>query len=174
VLGMWPLRMFLALPALALALPGCFRGGAELSPSGKGLPQVTVAFPNHTAPGSIHRARLQVRNPGPGAIARVVVSFALVGAPAAEGLPTPLVDASGRGGRSVMEVSPRPTSVSPDGVVYRFDELPEGGSLAIDFRLRVPRRPGAAANSVTVYDDVDPTRARGVLLKTQVGGSRAE
>ena len=71
--------------------------------------------------------------------------------------------------RNVIAVTPRPSSVSSDGAVYRFTPLPEGDSLTIEFSLRVPRRRGLAANSVTVYDDVDPTRASGARLATHVG-----
>jgi hypothetical protein len=155
-----------ALAVAVLAPAGCWRGASDLSPSGKGEPELGIEFPASAAPGSVHTARLRVTNPGPGDISRVAVSFALVGAPAAQGLPAPVVDA-GRP-RAVVSVSPRPTSVSPDGVVYRFGALPEGGSMTIEFGLRVPRRRGLAANSVTVYDDVDPSRARGVRLETTV------
>jgi hypothetical protein len=161
-------RSVIVLAALALA-PACFGGAAELSESGQGLPVVSIDFPATASPHSVHPAALRVVNPGPGDIARLVVAFARVGAPAAEGLPHPLVD-PGRSGESgsVMGVTPRPASVSEDGVVYRFGPLAEGRSVVIRFRVRVPRAPGPAANSVTIYDDVDPGRARGVRLETIV------
>jgi len=155
----------LALVALT-ATSACFSARSELSASGRGLPQPTVAFPERAAPGTVHSARLEVRNPGPGDITTLVVAFALVGAPAAEGLPTPLVG-PGRKGR-VLKVTPAPSSVSADGSVYRFGSLAEGETTTVTFTLRVPRRPGLAANSVTVYDDTDPSRARGVRLETLV------
>jgi hypothetical protein len=162
-------RAPLALALVALVVPACYGDAANLSPSGKGLPQVVVDFPATSDPGSVHTARLGVTNPGPGDIERLAVSFALVGAPAAEGLPTPVVDATRRGrSAGVLAVSPRPTSVSSNGSVYRFSALPEGEALTIEFRLRVPRVAGGAANSVTVYDEVDPSRARGVRLETTV------
>jgi hypothetical protein len=159
----------LALGLVALAVPACYRDASSLAPSGKGLPQVVVDFPATSNPGSVHTARLEVTNPGPGDIGRLAVSFALVGAPAAQGLPTPVVAAARRGRRtSVLAVSPRPTSVGSNGVVYRFAALPEGEVATIAFRLRVPRAEGQAANSVTVYDELDPSRARGVRLETTV------
>jgi hypothetical protein len=153
------------------ALGACYRGGAELTPSGEGLPQVSADFPAEAAPGSVHSAPVRVANPGPGDIERLAVAFARVGAPAAEGLPHPLVD-PGTSPESgiVVGVEPRPQSVSADRVVYRFGPLAEGDSVLIRFRLRVPRRPGIAATSVTAYDDVDPARARGVRLETTVRG----
>jgi hypothetical protein len=152
-----------------IALGGCYRGAAELSASGKGLPQVSVEFPHRTAPGSVHTSMISVTNPGPGDIERVTVAFARVGAPASEGLPRPIVGGS-RGSGGVVSVMPRPSSVSPDGVVYRFGPLQEGGSESFEFRLEVPSTSGVAANSVTVYDDVDPDRARGARLETTVEG----
>ena len=151
-----------------LAAPACLAGFTELSESGKGLPQVTVEFPDEADPGSVHRAALDVANPGPGDMASVVVTFARVGAPAVEGLPNPIVD-PGRGPDSgtVVSVEPRPTAASPD-VMYRFGPLAEGRSTTITFDLEVPRLPGPAANSVTVSDGDDPGRARGVRLETLV------
>ena len=151
-----------------LATPACFSSSAELSESGKGLPEVTVEFPAETRPGSSHPAALEVTNPGPGDISSVVVTFARVGAPAAEGLPNPIVD-PGRGPDSgtVAAVDPPPSASSRD-VMYRFGPLAEGDSATITFELEVPRTPGPAANSVTVYDAADPGRARGVRLETMV------
>src|SRR5918999_5708852 len=157
-----------------LALGSCYRDSSNLSPWGEGLPQVAVEFPAMSAPGSVHTAALEVANPGPGDIGRLAVSFALVGAPAAEGLPATLIGAAGGGrAQSVLAVSPRPMSVSPDGAVYRFGGLEEGESLTIEFELRVPRTPGVAANSVVVSDDSDPARARGARLETTVRDRRA-
>jgi hypothetical protein len=163
-------RRMAAVAAAALVLaPACFRGAAELSESGRGLPQVTVEFPVSVDPGSTHVSVLRVRNPGPGDISRVAVAFARVGAPAAQGLPNPIVD-PGKGPDSgeVVSVTPEPSSVSPDGVVFRFEALPEGESMTVEFRLRVPLQAGVAANSVTVYDDAEPGRAGGARLETTV------
>jgi hypothetical protein len=157
--------------ALILTLPlACLGDEASLSASGRGLPQVTLEFPETSAAGSVETATLTITNPGPGDVSRLAVAFALVGAPATEGLPTPLVDATGPGPpAAVLEVRPRPASASDDGV-YRFTGLREGGSVTIAFALRIPRRAGVAANSVVVYDDVDPERARGLRLETTVRG----
>ena len=156
----------LALAAL-VSLCSCF-GGGELSDSGRGLPDVTVQFPDRARPGTVQRARLEVGNPGPGDIDSVVVAFARVGAPAVDGLPNPIVD-PGRGPDSgtVVEVAPSPEGSSKD-VLYRFGPLPEDETTGITFDLRVPRTAGLAANSVTVYDAADPSRARGVRLATTV------
>ncbi|MFN2489926.1 MAG: hypothetical protein ABR529_09360 [Actinomycetota bacterium] len=145
-------------------------GRAELTPSGKGLPGASVRFPSRTEPGSVHTATLTVDNPGPGDIATLAVSFGRVGGPAAQGLPNPLVD-PGRtpDSGSIVAVRPAPTGAAPD-VVYRFGPLSEEGTTTIEFEVRVPRAPGFAASSVTVYDDVEPTRARGLPLETTVEG----
>ena len=168
------MRLRSALPVVlvaGLALGACYRDVSNLSSSGKGLPEVAIEFPESTSPGSVHTAALQVANPGPGDIERLAVAFALVGAPAAEGLPSSLIRAAGGGRRdSVLGVSPDPTSVSPDGAVYRFEGLNEGESVTIEFELRVPRASGVAANSVVVSDDSDPSRARGARLETRIAG----
>ena len=158
-----------ALGAVALLLtPACFAGTAELSESGKGLPEVTVEFPTATQPGSLHEAAVEVTNPGPGDISSVVVTFARVGAPAVEGIPNPIVD-PGRGPESgsVVSVDPAPAASSKD-VMYRFGPLSEGESTTITFGIEVPRRPGPAANSLSVYDAGDPGRTGGVRLETVV------
>jgi hypothetical protein len=159
-------RAPVVLAALALALPAACFGGAELSASGKGLPVVTVDFPARARPGSVGTASVHVTNPGPGAIGRVTVAFARVGAPSAQGLPEPIVGGSPAAG--VVAVRPRPSSVSADGAVYRFGPLAEGASRIIEFDLRVPRGGGVFANSVTVYDDAEPDRAGGARLETRV------
>jgi hypothetical protein len=158
-----------AIVAIALfAMPACFSSGAELSDSGKGLPEVTVNFSTTAEPGSVHTARLSVSNPGPGDISSIVVAFARVGAPAAEGLPNPLVDPGETADSgAVVDVRPHPASASAD-VQYRFGPLQEGDSTTILFDVEVPEDPGPAANSVTVYDAADPGRARGVRLETSV------
>jgi hypothetical protein len=156
--------------AAVTGLAAC-SGGVELAPSGKGLPVVTVDFTAAAEPGSVHTSTVHVTNPGPGDISRLAVSFALVGAPSSEGLPHPIVGPGrDRSTGDVVTVQPRPLSLSADGAVYRFDGLAEGGSVTLRFRLRVPEQPGIAANSVTVYDDADPSRARGARLETRVEG----
>jgi hypothetical protein len=148
----------------------CASGTTELSPSGKGLPQLEVDFIARARGGSVHTSELTVRNPGPGDIATLAVSFARVGAPAAEGLPNPLVDPGlGPTSGTILRVRPRPASAAHD-VVYRFGSLAEDGSMTISFRVRVPQRPGPAASSVMVYDDTEPERASGVRLETVVEG----
>ena len=153
----------------ALLLSAC-AAGPELSPSGEGLPRVSITFPGVSEPGSVQEAVLNVLNPGPGDLDRISVTFVRVG-PSAPGepLPLPIVDAAaGMGNSAVVAVEPEPRSVSDDGVVYVFDGIEEGGSLRITFRLRVPEQEGVAANSVTVSDATDLERAAGVRLETLV------
>ena len=148
-------------------LGGCF-GGAELSPSGEGLPRASITFPDSIPPGAVRRAELTVANPGPGDIESLSVDFARVGAPAAQGLPNPIVDPGrGRDSGAVVDVSPRPRRAAPD-VSYGFGPLPEGESVTLSFAVEVPEDPGVAANSVIVYDAADPGRAAGVRLETAV------
>jgi hypothetical protein len=151
-----------------LLLAACFGGGPEVSASGKGLPLTTVEFPAGSAAGSAHTAELTVDNPGPGDIPALAVTFGRVGAPAAEGLPNPLVD-RGRSAEtgSIVEVRPRPSASIPN-VIYRFGPLPEGESVTIEFVVKVPEAPGVAASSVIVYDAAEPDRASGVRLETLV------
>lgn len=156
----------------ALLLAACAAGDQGLTPSGKGLPRVSITFPGVSAPGSVQEAVLNVINPGPGDLERISVTFVRVG-PSAPGqpLPQPIVDAAaGVGNEAVVSVDPKPRAVSDDGVVYVFDGIPEGGSLRITFRLKVPVQEGIAANSVTVSDATDLERAAGVRLETVVQG----
>lgn len=153
--------------ALALLQGGC-AAGPSLTPSGKGWPVVTVTFPSSARPGSIHTATVRVDNPGPGDIGSLVVAFADVGAPSAEGLPTPIVSPGRHGSPGVVRVHPRPTATSPDGVIYRFGAVAEGSTTTVDFELAVPTTLGTAANSVTAYDAAEPDRARGARLETKV------
>ncbi|MDQ3752710.1 MAG: hypothetical protein M3333_07440 [Actinomycetota bacterium] len=153
----------------------CAGSGTELSESGSGLPQVTVAFPPSAEPGSVQRAQLEVVNPGPGDIGTLIVAFTRAGDP---DLPTPIVDVTGgRAPSAVRSVDPAPAGVSSDGVVYRFSAasaqepfLPEGESTGITFSLLVPKEPGSAANAVQVYDGSEIDRAAGVRLETDVEG----
>jgi hypothetical protein len=93
-------------------------------------------------------------------------------------LPQPIVDVAPRGRSPVLEIEPRPTAVSRDGVVYAFGPqqgeagpvLPVGESLEITFRLSMPVTPGPAGNSVQAYDGDEVERARGVRLETEILG----
>lgn len=164
----------LALAALvAVGGVACYGPDPNLTESGKGRPYVEVSFPATASPGSVHDARVTVTNPGPGDIARLLVSFTLVGVP--DETPVPLVAPALGRNRTVVSVTPSPVAVADDGTVYSFGEpgaafLPVEETKTIVFRLQVPERTGVAANSVTAYDGEDPTRARGDLLRTEVGG----
>ena len=162
-----------AAAAVVVALLGaaCWSEGADLTDSGKGKPSVTVDFPETVPDGSTRTATLEVRNPGPGDMDSLFVSFSLVGVGGTEAVPAPLVAAgAGRRSPSIVAVDPRPASVASGGTIYRFGGLPEGESATLRFRRRAPREPGVAANSVTAYAGEEPDRARGVLLETRVEG----
>lgn len=165
------MRRRVAAVALAAALLGaaCFSESADLTDSGKGKPSVAVDFPPTVAPGSTHTATLEIRNPGPGDMDSLFVSFSLVGVGGTEAVPAPLV-AVGRRRRSpsIVSVDPRPAEVAAGGAVYRFGGLGEGESATLVFRIKAPDEPGVAANSVTAYAGEEPDRARGVLLETRV------
>lgn len=151
--------------------PGCFQGGDEdLTSEGKGKPTVTIDFPSSVEPGSTQTASLEVTNPGPGDMPSVVVAFAFVGPVATEGeLPPAIVTVGTKGENpSIKGVDPPPGGVSPDGVVYVFEGLEAGAAMRITFEIVVPEEPGSAANSVTVYDGADPSRAAGARLQTTV------
>lgn len=155
----------------AFALSGCFGSSPEVTSSGRGLPEVTVSFPESVAGGTTETASLQVSNPGPGDIEAMIVAFTLVGAAGGHRLPAPLVPATfDRGERAITLVVPEPEAISRDGSTYRFGPLPVGDTITIEFHIRVSTSPGVAANSVTVSDVQDAERARGVLLQTTIEG----
>jgi hypothetical protein len=155
--------------ALALVVLGaCFAGTQNVTESGEGFPELALEFPATAAPGATATAELTVTNPGPGDMESLAVSFSRLGDPE---LPPPIVDVVARNGEgTVKEVRPQPTAISPDGVVYTFDGLPEGESVTIEFDLVVPSVDGPAGNAILVSDGQDPERARGVRLETEVGG----
>ncbi len=131
-------------------------------------PEVTVAFPKSVEAGSVHTATFTIHNPGPRDISMLFVSFSLVGVPGAEDQPQPLVEgATGERASPVVEVRPEPAAVGA-GVRFAFGPLEAGESTTVEFDLRAPANPGAAANSVLVYDGRDPEIAAGVKLATTV------
>ncbi|MEA2509334.1 MAG: hypothetical protein QOG21_1416 [Actinomycetota bacterium] len=160
----------LAVMVAALLLGAC-SGTTGQTPSGLGLPQVSVEFPANSAPGSTHVARLHVTDPGPGGMSSVVVAFSRTGpSPGASALPPPIVDVGfAQSNAAISAIHPRPVAVSSDGVVYRFGGLGVGKSTTISFTLKVPRTPGVVANAMVVYDGGHTDRARGVRLQTVVG-----
>lgn len=176
---MWRVTVLAGVTALSAACTGPDPG---LTESGQGRPTVAVEFPAVVAAGSVHDMKVTVDNPGPGDVSVLNVSFTLVGVSGERELPDPLVQPGTKGGSaSVVGVDPEPGSVSDDGTIYLFGDpdpgtspapfLAEGDSTTLTFRVEIPDRLGLLANSVTAYDGRDPTRARGVLVKTEVEAS---
>jgi hypothetical protein len=148
---------------VVLTFAACFGGDAELTPGGKGLPQIDVDFPASVPAGSVASAVFTVTNPGPGEMDGISITFARVGNY------YPIVDvASGRENPAVAAVEPEPDNVDRAGVVYRFGGLEEGEGGVYEFRLVLPDRSGPVANSVTVSASEDVDRIRGLRLETVV------
>ena len=162
-------RVTLALIAATL-LAGCYGPDPNVTDSGMGKPIVSVEFPDQVERGSVHSARIEIENPGPGVMSRISVTFSLVGqASAAGGIP-PAIVPLGAGGENeaVLDVSPEPVAVSADGIVYVFDGVGEGETTTIEFEIRVPDEAGIAANAVIVSDAQDVERARGTRMETTI------
>ena len=153
----------------AVAFVSCFGQDPNVTPAGKGRPDLTLNFPETSPPGSTQAARLTVANPGPEPMTTVVVAFLRVGPAHGGGLPEPIVDgAAKQQNPAIVDIEPEPRAVSQAAVEFTFDGLAEGESTTITFRLKVPRTLGEAANSITVYDGSDANRARGIRLQTIV------
>jgi hypothetical protein len=151
------------LVAVVVSSGACYRGpDPDLTQTGKGRPTVVADFPEQAEAGDTVDAVIKVTNPGPGDMVSIVVAFSRLGDPS---LPTPIVEV-GTGGSSegVAGVDPEPKVISPDGVIYRFDGLPEGESTSITFELVMPAIRGEVGNAVTVYDGSEPERARGARI----------
>jgi hypothetical protein len=162
-------RAIAAAVAAVVLTVSCFGPDPEVTASGKGLPQLSIEFPQTSEPGSTHTATLTVENPGPQPMTSVVVAFLRVGPAQGGQLPEPIVDGAAKHKNpAILGIEPKPEAISQAAVVFTFDGLREGESTTIAFRLKVPGTLGEAANSVTVYDGSDPTRARGVRLQTTV------
>ena len=156
-------RTACCLVILALAGTACY--GSSEPPR----PELSIDFPDVVDGGSVHDAVLDVSNPGRQEIDPLFVAFSWVGVARSEDVPVPIVNfSSGGENPAVVDVSPEPVGVSQDGAVYRFGSLAAGDSLTITFTLRVPERPGIAANAVTVYDGEEIERAGGERLETTV------
>jgi hypothetical protein len=148
----------------------CYGSGSNLSESGKGIPTLTVDFPETVNAGATEDLVLEVSNPGPGDMPSVFVAFTHVGVPGS-GLGNALVPFGSDGENpAIADVSPEPDSVSEDGSVYRFPHLAEGDTTTITFSVIVPRIRGAAANSVQVYDGSELDRGTGKRVATTVQG----
>lgn len=159
--------LFVALAA-TFAFTACFGDTQSLSESGKGLPELSMEFPEDTTAGSTETAELTISNPGPGEMDSLVVAFSRLGSPS---LPMPIVDVTARNREgAVKDVTPEPTAVSADGITYTFDGIGVDESVTIEFEVVIPQTEGSAGNAVLVYEGQDPNRARGVRLETEVGG----
>lgn len=153
---------------MTLLLSACFGDAQVLTEAGEGYPELAIEFPETTTPGATETAVLMISNPGPGDMESIVVAFSRLGDPA---LPAPLVDVEGPNqDGAVKNVTPEPTAVSPDGITYTFGGVDEEETMTIEFELVVPRVDGVAGNAILVYEGQDPNRARGVRLRTEVGG----
>lgn len=166
-------RFAASLGVLVLLFAGAACGSdAGLTETGKGYPELSVTFPETAKVSASADAVLTVENPGPGDIDTIAVAFATIApSPGTRELPIPIVGiGSDKANPAVLEVSPEPRAVSEDGVVFTFEGLEEGASTSITFTLKMPVRPGIAANSLQVYDGRDVERARGIRLQTSVEG----
>jgi hypothetical protein len=153
----------------ALAFVSCFGQDSNVTPTGKGRPDLSLKFPATSSPGSTQAATLTVVNPGPEPMTSLVVAFLRVGPAQGGELPKPIVDgAAQHQNPAIVDIEPEPRAVSQAAVEFTFDGLAEGESTTITFRLTVPRTVGEAANSITVYDGSDASRARGIRLQTVV------
>jgi hypothetical protein len=162
--------VWLALAGLAALCVSCYGPDPDVSPAGRGLPDLSVAFPQTSEPGSTQTAVLTVTNPGPEEMSQLVVAFVRVG-PGGDSteLPTPIVDGAARHRNpAIVNIDPEPNAISLPAVEFTFDGLADGESMEISFDLKVPETRGPAANSVTVYEGSDPQRARGIRLETTV------
>ncbi|MPZ69326.1 MAG: hypothetical protein GEU71_07330 [Actinobacteria bacterium] len=152
-----------ALALLALVAGACV-GDSNVTSSGKGLPDVTVEFPEQVAPGDIATATFRITNPGPGDMVGLAITFARVGNN------TPIVDGGAKSKNPAIDaIDPEPLAVDLAGVVYRFPGLEEGESTSISFDLVIPSTTGVVANSVTVSAAEDQERLFGLRLETTVG-----
>jgi hypothetical protein len=164
------MRRLLYLVVLLLLGAACTGTGQNLTEAGNGFPEPSIEFPAVSAPGSVQTAVLTVKNPGPGDMDSLFVTF-VVASPGAAGedLPVPIANGGPRGkDPNVISITPEPVGVDAVGVNYRFAGLPEGDETTITFELRVPEKIGPAANAVIVSDGAERERARGVRLETQV------
>ena len=153
------------------ALTACYgTGNSNLTQAGNGKPQMSLEFPAEVPPGTTQDLRIEVTNPGPGAMDSVFVAFTAVGVPGS-GVGVPIVSpVRGHMNPAVDGIEPDAAGISDDGVVYRFQGLAEGESTTITFFLVMPDTPGPASNSVQVYDGSEPDRAVGMRLATTVQG----
>ena len=150
-----------------LLLSACTGSDQNLTETGAGKPQLTVEFPDTAASGDVVTASIEVSNPGPQDMDSIVVSFVRVGDPS---LPEPLVEPrKGRLQSGIEDIRPEPRGQSPADATYAFEGIPEGGTVTLEFDLRIPEGSGTFGNSVQVYDGSEVDRAAGIRLDIEVG-----
>ena len=150
----------------ALLLAACTGPDPNVTETGAGKPRLEAEFPETAAPGDVVTAALEVSNPGPQDMGSIVVSFVRVGDPS---LPEPIVEPrNGRVRSGIEAIRPEPRGESPADATYAFEGIPEGGSVTIEFDLRIPETRGTVGNSVQVYDGSQVERAAGVRLEIEV------
>lgn len=163
---------------VAIVAAGCYGEDPNLTESGKAKPEIAVDFVAEAEAGSSRELRIEVTNPGPGAIGSVFVAFSLVGVGGSEGVAQPLV-VVGRDedSPSIASVDPEPIAATNGGTIYKFATaaggagepfLPVGESVEIFFQIELPQQAGSYANSLQVYDGSEPDRARGFMLEVEV------
>lgn len=157
-------RSLCAVLAVAATLSTACVADTNVTDTRKGLPEVTVEFPEEVSAGDVTTATFRITNPGPEDIVGLAITFARVGND------TPIVDGGAKNQNPAVEgVDPEPLGVDLAGVVYRFPGLEEGESTSISFDLRIPQTTGVVANSVTVGAAEEQERLIGIRLETTVG-----
>jgi hypothetical protein len=160
--------MIKALCAICLVclLAACTGADPNVTETGAGKPVLTAEFPETAEVGEVVTASIEISNPGPEDIDTLVVSFVRVGDPS---LPAPIVEPrKGRRQSGIEAIRPEPLGQSPVDATYTFPGIAEGGSITIEFDLRIPEGEGAVGNSVQVYDGAEVERAAGIRLETEI------
>lgn len=161
------LRTTLVAGLVVAALVACTGAEPNLTETGAGKPELSAEFPETAAPGEVVTAVIEVTNPGPQDMDSIVVSFVRVGDPS---LPQPIVEPrQGRLRSGIEDIRPEPRGESPPDATYAFEGVAEGGSITLEFDLRMPDEPGTFGNSVQIYDGSEVGRAAGIRLEIEVG-----
>ena len=159
-------RFLVALCVVSLGSFACTGPDPNVTETGGGKPQLALEFPETAESGEVVTATIEVTNPGPRDMDSIVVSFVRVGDPS---LPEPIVEPrQGRLRSGIEAIRPEPRGQSPADATYAFDGIPEGGSVTLEFDLRIPDGAGTFGNSVQVYDGTEVDRAAGVRLEIEV------
>jgi hypothetical protein len=158
---------------VVVLLASCFGPDPNLTPTGKGLPQLTIDFPAVVEPASVHDLTVTVDNPGPADMTAFFIAFGTVGVGGQVGVARPLLAPGPPRGASpsVVSVEPKPIDVGQGGLVFKFGPLQENDSATVTFSVKAPRDAGRYANSVQAYDAQEIDRIRGLKLETEVKAS---